>query len=173
MKRLTKAQRAELYGMFDGCCAYCGEDLGTRWHADHVKAVRRRHELYRDGSPGYKTRLVGADKPENHTIENFMPACAPCNLSKATYSIEQWRDVLAGYVGALDRNAPTYRMAKKHGLIVETDIRVEFHFEKLAVAREQDSLRVQERRARNPHLKTPPPPPPRTELDSWRQRGYV
>lgn len=159
--------------MFDGCCAYCGEDLGTRWHADHVKAVLRRHELYRDGSPGYKTRLVGADKPENHTIENFMPACAPCNLSKATYSIEQWRDVLAGYVRALDRNAPTYRMAKKHGLIVETDIRVEFHFEKLAKAREQDSLRAQERRARNPHLKTPPPPPPRTELDSWRQRGDV
>ncbi|MFJ5538568.1 HNH endonuclease [Vreelandella titanicae] len=132
MKRLTKAERTQLFGMFEGRCAYCGEELGKRWHADHVKAVFRRHELYRDGSPGYKTRLVGADKPENHVIDNFMPACASCNLSKATHTLEKWRDVLAGYVGALDRNAPTYRMAKKHGLIVETQVTVEFYFEKLA-----------------------------------------
>lgn len=132
MKRLTKAERTQLFGMFDGCCAYCGEELGARWHADHVKAVFRRHKLIREPGQGYKTQLVGADRIENDSLDNFMPACAPCNLSKATYTLEQWRDVLAGYVGALERNAPTYRMAKKHGLIKETDIRVEFHFEKLA-----------------------------------------
>ena len=132
MRRLTKAERAELFCMFKGRCAYCGEELGKRWHADHVKAVFRRHKLIRQPGQGYKTQLVGADCIENDALDNFMPACAPCNLSKATYTLDQWRDVLAGYVGALDRNAPTYRMAKKHGLIVETHIRVEFYFEKLA-----------------------------------------
>ncbi|SDI28305.1 hypothetical protein SAMN04487867_10485 [Vreelandella titanicae] len=132
MKRLTKAERKQLFGTFDGRCAYCGEELGKRWHADHVKAVFRRHKLIREPGQGYKTQLVGADRIENDTLDNFMPACAPCNLSKATYTLEQWRDVLSGYVGALDRNAPTYRMAKKHGLIVETHIKVEFYFEKLA-----------------------------------------
>nr|WP_289099992.1 HNH endonuclease signature motif containing protein [uncultured Halomonas sp.] len=132
MRRLTKKERIELSKMFDGCCAYCGEDLGNRWHADHVRAVFRRHDLIKEPGKGYKTQLVGADRMENDAIENFMPACAPCNLSKATYTLEQWRDVLAGYVGALNRNAPTYRMAKKHGLIVESHITVEFYFEKLA-----------------------------------------
>ncbi|MEC8936931.1 MAG: HNH endonuclease signature motif containing protein [Pseudomonadota bacterium] len=132
MKRLTKAERKELFGMFDGRCAYCGEELGRRWHADHVKAVFRRHSLTKQPGMGYKTQLVGADRIENDSLDNFMPACAPCNLSKATYTLDQWRDVLAGYVGALDRNTPTYRMAKKHGLITETQIKVEFYFEKLA-----------------------------------------
>lgn len=133
MRKLTKSERAELREKFDGRCAYCGEELGNRWHADHVEPVRRRHELYK-GASGYKTRLTGAGCPENHRFDNFMPACAPCNISKSTWTIEQWRDVLTGYVGALHRNNPTYRMAKKHGLIAEMVKPVVFYFEKREAA---------------------------------------
>jgi len=73
-----------------------------------------------------------AARMENHRIDNMMPACAPCNISKATYSVEQWRGVIAGHVGALNRNLPTYRLAKKYGLIVEPVMSVKFHFERVA-----------------------------------------
>lgn len=38
---LTKKQRAELRMKFGGLCAYCGCELGEKWHADHVKPVIR------------------------------------------------------------------------------------------------------------------------------------
>lgn len=38
---LTKKQRAELRMKFGGRCAYCGCELGEKWHADHVKPVIR------------------------------------------------------------------------------------------------------------------------------------
>ncbi|EPK4453012.1 HNH endonuclease, partial [Acinetobacter baumannii] len=39
--KLTKQQRAELKQKFGGHCAYCGELLGDKWHADHIEAVKR------------------------------------------------------------------------------------------------------------------------------------
>ena len=38
---LTKKQRAELRMKFGGRCAYCGCELGDKWHADHVQPVIR------------------------------------------------------------------------------------------------------------------------------------
>lgn len=117
--RLTKAQRAALHSMFNGHCAYCGEQLGERWHADHVDAVLRY------GS--------GMDRAVNDRIENLMPSCAPCNLSKATYTLDQWRVVLAKHVESLNSYNTPYRLAKKYGLIVETAQPVVFYFERVAV----------------------------------------
>lgn len=37
--RLTKKQRAELHMKYAGRCAYCGCELGDRWHADHFEPV--------------------------------------------------------------------------------------------------------------------------------------
>lgn len=116
--RLTKAQRAALHGMFNGRCAYCGDDLGARWHADHVKAVLR-----------YGSAM---DRAENDRIENLMPSCAPCNLSKATYTLDQWRVALAKHVESLGSYNTPYRLARKYSLIVETAQPVVFHFERVA-----------------------------------------
>ena len=66
---LTKKQRAELRMRFGGRCAYCGCELGDKWHADHVEAVRR------NISNG-----CAMDRPENDTVSNMVPACIPCNL---------------------------------------------------------------------------------------------
>lgn len=38
--KLTKQQRAELRNKYDGRCAYCGDLLSDRWHADHFLSRR-------------------------------------------------------------------------------------------------------------------------------------
>lgn len=116
--RLTKAQRATVHSMFAGRCAYCGGELGERWHADHVEPVIRMDWL---GRPPIA--------PENHRLENMMPACAPCNISKGSMSLAVWRGWLAAHVTSLNRHHSIYRLAKAFGLVVETAVPVTFHFE--------------------------------------------
>lgn len=123
--KLTKAQRATLHQMFGGLCAYCGGVLGDRWHADHVEPVRRE----------WWKKEGGMERPENDTLANIMPACAPCNIDKHAMSLEDWRKKLAGSVGVLNRNHPTYRHACRFGLLVETGALVVFHFERVAAER--------------------------------------
>src|SRR3954463_3411962 len=40
---------------FNGCCAYCGVELGAKWHADHLVSGGTNH------------------------ISNRVPSCAKCN----------------------------------------------------------------------------------------------
>jgi hypothetical protein len=126
--RLTKAQRATLREKFGGCCAYCGQPLGDRWHADHFEAVQR-CMVVKGG------RLVASgtmDKPGNDRLENLMPACVPCNLSKHSMTLEGWRGWLAGHINSLNQYHPIYRLVKAYGLVVETGAPVTFHFERIA-----------------------------------------
>lgn len=120
--KLTKKQRAELRDKFGGRCAYCGVDLPERWHADHYEAVKR----------GVSSYVTGRDAlhPENHRMENMMPSCPPCNISKGSMSLEVWREWLAGHVNSLNAYHPIYRLAKAYGLIQETGEPVVFYFEK-------------------------------------------
>jgi 5-methylcytosine-specific restriction endonuclease McrA len=120
--KLTKAQRATLREMFGGRCAYCGCELGDRWHADHVEAVHR--EWWKKGG--------GVERPEHDTLENLMPACPPCNIDKHAMSLEDWRKKLQRATEVLTRNQPTYRHAKRFGLVVESGAAVVFYFERFA-----------------------------------------
>lgn len=130
--RLTKSQRTALQQKFGGRCAYCGQPLGDRWHADHIEAVERKLEFVRDG---HRTRLRATGdvhRPERDCIENLNPACAPCNIDKHAMSLEGWRQKLQGAVGVLTRNQPTYRHAVRFGLVQETGAAVVFFFERAA-----------------------------------------
>lgn len=122
MAKMTKAQRAVLRDMFSGRCSYCGHELGERWHADHFQPIER--------EVGHKGNLLGVRYPERDTVANMMPACAPCNISKASLTIEQWRGWLVGHVKSLNAHNTPYRLAKNFGLIVETAAPVIFHFER-------------------------------------------
>ena len=42
--KLTKAQREQLKNKFGGHCAYCGDQLGDKWHADHLAPIYRGHD---------------------------------------------------------------------------------------------------------------------------------
>jgi len=99
-----------------GVCWYCGERLGNRWHVDHFLPLVRNP----DGSVEY---------PERDTEENLVPACAPCNLLKSSYDIENFRWLVENFVTRLNRDITVYRHAKRYGLVKETDEKVTFWFE--------------------------------------------
>jgi len=126
MASLTKAQREQLYQRYRGRCAYCGDKLGKRWHADHVKPVVRQGMWVR----GKWAATGGVDHPERDCFENFTPACHLCNIDKATYPLEEWRRKLQRSAEVLQRNYSTYRHAKRFGLVVEAPPKVVFFFER-------------------------------------------
>lgn len=122
---LSKAERARVYAIFDGRCAYCGCELPARWHADHVEPVIR----YPEG--GFTGGKMLSLHPERDTPENYWPSCAPCNIDKHRMSIEQWRRWLAIRLAALMKT-PGFRLLKAHGLVTEIERQVQFHFETVA-----------------------------------------
>jgi len=124
--RLTKKQRAVLREKFGGRCAYCGDLLTDRWHADHIKPVRRTDWMQR---VGFRTPPRGPDYPERDVVENMNPACAPCNIDKHTMSLAEWRRVIAHSNEVLERDVSTFRRALRFGLVVMTDAPVKFFFE--------------------------------------------
>ncbi len=130
---LTKGQKETLYKRYGGRCAYCGDPLGKRWNADHVKPVGRvsRYEPanWRAGIPGRFVRTGKLDYPERDCFENLEPSCIRCNNDKADNSLEGWRERLEGLVGVLERNYSAYYHAKRFGLVMATERKVVFFFE--------------------------------------------
>lgn len=135
--RLTKAQRATLREMFGGRCAYCGEPLGDRWHADHFEPVERKLQHVRGKGFVATGELY---RPENDCIENMMPSCAPCNIDKHAMSLEGWRAKLSRSLDVLGNNQPTYRHARRFGLLLETPKPIVFYFERVAIAKAREGL---------------------------------
>jgi hypothetical protein len=136
MAKLTKVQRETVRQMFGGKCAYCGEPLPDRWHADHIEPVVR-YLITRQTSRGtYRLASGKPSRPELDVMDNFMPSCPPCNISKGSMTLEVWRGWLAGHVNSLNAYHPIYRLAKKYGLIEETGASVTFYFERARNAQE-------------------------------------
>lgn len=126
---LTKAQRAALREKFGGRCAYCGQQLGERWHADHVEAVVR--DWWKPGSP--------AQYPERDTLENMNPACPPCNIDKHSLSLESWRQMIQRTNEVLERDVSTFRRAVRYGLVELSTAPVLFYFERVAQAQKGEA----------------------------------
>lgn len=124
--KLTKKQRAVLREKYGGKCAYCGNDLGERWHADHIEPVVR---LDWPSKIGMQNRPP--EYPERDTLENMNPACAPCNIDKHSMSLESWRSVIQRSNEVLIRDVSTFRRAVRYGLLTLSDNPVVFYFEKL------------------------------------------
>lgn len=116
MSKLTKKQREDLFQKYQGRCAYCGEQLLKGWHADHIELIRRN---------GDGTCL----NPEREIFENYNPSCASCNINKHSMSIEDFRKSICKYVESLNNYSTQYKMAKKYGLITETNKELKFYFE--------------------------------------------
>lgn len=129
MARLSKAEREQVRRMFDGRCAYCGEPLPARWHVDHIEPVMRAAVSVKTPA-GWRLRAGPMLNPERDTADNYMPACPPCNISKSTFSVEQWRQSLQRHLDSLNSYTPIYRMVKRFGLIAETGAAVIFYFER-------------------------------------------
>lgn len=134
--RNTKAQRDQLRQKFGGKCAYCGAGLDKAMHADHLKPVTRiTRDQYGRSLPASEHRMMGA---QHNTVENMMPACAPCNLHKGGYSLEGWRDILQRSASILRRDTSTFRAGERFGIISAKERPVIFHFEQVrAILKEQ------------------------------------
>lgn len=125
--KLTKAQREQLKNKFGGHCAYCGCDLGDKWHADHIEPVDR--VMVDCEKRGIKTSNQ-MHKPHLDTIENLNPACVPCNSNKSSIPLEKWRDAIAHYRDVqLLRDSTHARHLHRFGLIEIKDKPVVFFFE--------------------------------------------
>jgi len=128
--RNTKAQREALRAKFDGRCAYCGGEIGRVMHADHMDpCIRITTDQWSRPLPAEDRRMV---KPERNTVANMMPACAPCNLHKGGYPLEDWRALLQRSAEIVRRQTSTFRAGERFGVIVVSDARVLFYFERRA-----------------------------------------
>jgi len=78
--RLNKIQREQLRIKFSGRCAYCGGELGDKWHADHVQPVIR-----------FNGKMLHQERDD---ISNLVAACHPCNLHKHCSSLEDYRRII-------------------------------------------------------------------------------
>lgn len=110
-RKLTKADRQEVYDKMGGYCAYCGAHITLKtMQADHVVPLRK----------------GGADE-----VSNMLPACASCNHYKSTLDVEQFRRCVERWPVVLERDSTTYRNAVRFGQITPTPQRVVFFFERL------------------------------------------
>ena len=133
---LSKKKREELYHKYGGRCAYCGEPLPERWHADHIEAVIRTHEYVRDdrgrlifenGRP--KIRKTGMMREHLDHMDNMNPSCPPCNLYKSCYSLEGWRKAIRENFQQYIQRNQALRCAKRFVMLEIIDKPVVFWFE--------------------------------------------
>lgn len=133
---LSKKNRKLVWEKSSGFCWYCGCDIPfeSRWHADHVEPVLR--ELKSVPLPSgsrYSHKLICSGemyKPENDTIENMVPACAPCNNFKFTFPLEDFRKELEAQIDRARKSSVNFRNCERFGLIEIKPAKVVFWFEK-------------------------------------------
>ncbi|HDT5989640.1 TPA: HNH endonuclease [Raoultella planticola] len=132
--KITKAQRVALRMKFAARCAYCGCELKEKgWHADHVEPVRRDFDIVRAPQGSRVTHVARNNgrvfHPERHDLENLFPACSPCNLFKATFSIEGFRKQIAHQPERAQAYSVNFRTAQRFGLVTVIERPVVFWFE--------------------------------------------
>ena len=96
-----KPNRQAVFDMFHGHCAYCGCEITIKsFQVDHVHAQAR------------------GGKNED---KNYMPACRSCNATKATYTIDEFRERLIGDVDRLRRDSAKFRILERF-MLLETGV---------------------------------------------------
>jgi len=136
-----KIDRQAVFNKTEGKCAYCGCELKKGWHVDHIEPIRR---IYKTIPAGYvfkgtpsekweeqRTILIGCENPEMDCIDNCLPACPSCNINKHSESLENFRARISQFVTSLNNYSVQYKIAKRYGLIQETNTPVTFYFETL------------------------------------------
>lgn len=120
--------RKQIYGKYDGLCAYCGCELNGKFHVDHLIAKERfKSQIINNYQiPVYLSHLTQHDV--NH-IDNLMPACCSCNNYKNTFTLDDFRKQIGLLVERLNTRFTQYKIAKRYGLVLEDVKPVIFYFE--------------------------------------------
>lgn len=143
---LTKAQRAIVYAMFGGKCAYCGCVLPEkRWHADHIEPIFRETRYvagkYVEGKyqPPRYVQTGNCSRPDLDRFDNYYPSCHRCNIEKSCCTVEDFRLGLERKIQSLRNNSAAFRHAERYGLVAVMKEKVVFYFETFAVVRGESS----------------------------------
>lgn len=112
-RKLTKAERMEVYQKTDGHCACCGCELDfAAMQVDHV------------------IPLNGWNQKGPDALDNMLPACRSCNHYKSRSMLDGFRRKLEAMPDVLMRDSTTYKVAVRFGLVIPRPHRVKFYFER-------------------------------------------
>lgn len=118
-RKMTKAERLEVYQKTGGHCAYCGCDLDFKdMQVDHV------------------IPLSGWNEQGPDTLDNMLPACRSCNHYKSTSTLEDFRKHVENMPNVLMRDSVTYKNAVRFGLVEPKPHPVTFYFESMRGCKE-------------------------------------
>lgn len=126
---MTQKDRQLIFEKYNGKCAYCGCELEKGWHVDEIEPVRRNRIWNYDKRRYEPDKSMPMMHPERLHIDNQNPSCASCNINKHSASLEEFRELIKGFMKHLNEHSTQYKIAKRYGLVVETEIDVKFYFE--------------------------------------------
>jgi hypothetical protein len=130
---MNKKDRELIKLKYNNKCAYCGCILESGWHVDEIKPVIRNHNWDRTKRKWVIDKDKPMQYPERLHIDNQNPSCASCNINKHTMSLEEFRKSIAYFMKHLNEKSTQYKIAKRYGLITETNIEVKFYFETINI----------------------------------------
>lgn len=146
---ISKKIREQVYNKFGGKCAYTGQPLDDKWQVDHAEPLIRKQRFQKAGwfykgtkNPVENSRRMSEEElasinaeyrlprvvpdgyvyPQNHCIENMIPAISIINHYKGGLTVEEFRR----YISDLH-----VRLAKlpKNTSVIKTESRIKYLFE--------------------------------------------
>lgn len=115
-RKLTKAERQQVYEKCNGYCGYCGTEIDYKdMQVDHMQPLKR----------------GGSD-----TLDNMLPACRSCNHYKATLTVEEYRKYLSGIPNRLMRDSIPFQVGLRFGIVEYSKNDPIFYFEKMDTEQE-------------------------------------
>lgn len=111
----SKKIRELVYNKTNGHCAYCGCELPTRWHIDHIKPV------VRDLTTGEYDKSLD-------NVDNLLPACPSCNIIKNSQPLEMFRREIENMYNSVANG--TFKVAERYGIVTRKKKEIKFYFEK-------------------------------------------
>lgn len=88
---------------------------------DHI-VPKRRNDIYQYLKTYHPNIIKGSD-----TIENLNPCCNSCNSSKATFTIEKWKNEIKQKHDRLLKNNATYRLLHRFKIIEKINIEIKLY----------------------------------------------
>lgn len=119
-KRITRADRLQVFNKYGGRCAYCGKKM-------EIKEMQVDHMI--------PLRTGGADE-----MWNYMPACRRCNHYKRGSSLEAFREMVEKIPQKLQRDSYIFRVGVNYGFFESSEKEVVFYFERQEAHGERQRL---------------------------------
>lgn len=127
-----KKEREIVFNKCNGRCAFCGTELKKGWHVSFIEEPR-------------KVITAEGKLQKEADLNNLLPACTSCSLSRIHHSnnsqsqrllsVEGFRKSLQDELNFL-RMFPYYKRAVRFGLVKEMKESVVFYFETIKVTAE-------------------------------------